>query len=507
MAISIIAGSFLFYQVIYDDAFIAFRYGYNWVHYGVWNFSPDVKMMSEAYTTLTITLLSIIPAALNIHPYIFIKCFGFLVFIFIIFRIWKRNFPTENKWLALCLLILNWQTYVHVFSGLETILWCALLMEISYVVLSTNAGQKQILLCWLCLLLCLTRPEGVFITLFAFAYLISAKKIKPNYSALAVFLLIGTGYFICRYVHFGKLLPLPFYQKSVKRHFGNIDLILNLLNSFHYILLSIWLFVISRKHTYIKYFGITLLAIFFLFYAKSHLAMNFADRFSYQLFYPFMIIGILVSDLQLKKIKIQILSLVLITLGFIYIKGLKTERFRVLSGLYENMFSGYYYSKSHLNIALKLKAYNQPQLKVFCNEAGIIPYYNHFKYFDQEGLTYAPLCKTILTPKMIDSIQPDLYLYLAPGDDSITFKFIMSLPENNPEAYYKYLLTSSNYTSVGYIECVKDKTYIGIAVNKNSKHYTALCKLGKIAIDESRQNQFSNTKFFSGKYLSKFPKY
>ena len=55
------------------DAFITWRYGFNLVNHGIWNYNPSTFDPTQAYTNPIYALLSIIPALLGINVVLFFK--------------------------------------------------------------------------------------------------------------------------------------------------------------------------------------------------------------------------------------------------------------------------------------------------------------------------------------------------------------------------------------------------------------------------------------------------
>lgn len=498
-------GCALFFQVTMDDAFIMFRYGYNFVHFDVWNFFPSKTRLVEAYTTFLYTAISIIPAYLHIYAYTFYKILGFLLFLLLIFQLY---YSTKNKRLALVaifIFVANWQTYVHTFSGLETMLWCCLFFRLIILLQSEQIQQQQNQAWIIALLLPLTRPEGIFISIFAFLYLVFKRKIKVNYVILTLVILLGIAYFIWRYNYFGELFPLPFYQKSVKSSAGIISIIINSFSALHYIVCLLVFTVIFRKNAFFVYLSTLVLCLFYFVYGTSLLSMNFADRFSYQLFFPVLLFGIIsISNVaETDKIKIKYCAYFLVC--FVFAKGAYSTHSRNFSTIHDNMFSGYYYNKTHLNIAKQLRKLNQPNIKIFCNEAGIIPYYSNVTYYDPEGLADNYLSKHILTKEFIEKIQPDAFFYLIGVPYQEINAWTDKLNKHHPLYYYKYLLHSDKYEKIGYVECIDYQIYIGIAIRKDSKYYHELVQAGKAAIQSANEQEFNVKKFIKGNYYREFP--
>jgi hypothetical protein len=63
----------LFSRFTVDDAFISWRYGKNLVDFGIWNYSPAIFDMTQAYTNPIFAVLSIIPNLFKIDVVLFFK--------------------------------------------------------------------------------------------------------------------------------------------------------------------------------------------------------------------------------------------------------------------------------------------------------------------------------------------------------------------------------------------------------------------------------------------------
>ncbi len=498
-------GTLLFVQVVMDDAYIPFRYGYNWVTHGIWNYYPEKTRLVEGYTTFSYAILSVIPAYLHIHPYIFFKLLGAVFFFLILYRLYTS---TDNKYIAaLAILVFtaNWQTYVHTYSGLETIFWYWLFLQVIFILNTPVTHKKQIYLWLLCLLLPLTRPEGILIGLFAFIYLRFIVKSQINYLALAIFIAIGILYFVARYHYFGELLPLPFYQKSVKSNAGMFNLIVNTFSSIHYIVCLLLFLSILRANRYFKLLAIFVLLVFFMVYGTTLLTMNFADRFSFQLFFPVILFGIISSasmpDIAKTRLKYAGIFLTI----FCFAKAFYSQHAKDFSSFGDNLFSGYYYSRTHLNLAMHFRKLQHPDIKVFCNEAGVFPYYSNIEYHDPEGLTDAYLSKRLIDSNYIKKIQPDAFLYLAAIPKQEVDTWANHLPKGHPLAYYQYILNSTQYEKLDYVVCIDYNVYIGIAVNKSSSYYHEICSAGKDAIRQSEEDKFNLRRFFKFYYSKAYP--
>ena len=498
--ISMFFGILLFFQVYIDDAFIFFKFGYNLVHHGVWSYSTD-GLRSEAYTSFIYALFSIFPPLLNIPAHIFIKCVGLVIFMAMLWRIYKKT--SAKKWALITILLIttNWQVYVHAFSGLETLLWCWLLLEAFFIIREEKvAAGKQLQLWLLCLLLALTRPEGVIYAAFFFVYLKWMKKQSMNYLYIVIVAVLGIIYFALRYWYFGLLFPLPFYHKVMDNQFGKFAFIFNMYTSWHYLICAALVLYFLRKFKLVYYIGAVSFLIFFLLYGKSFLVMNFADRFPFQLFLPFIIFALI----QLEKSDYIHKVKILLVAGFlnliVFSKGLYNENLIELASITNNAGSAFFLPRSHYILAKninKIPNVEQKQLKVLFGDAGVFPYYVKAKCYDYNGLTDAYMVKNKLTESYFDSRDADIVLIGTPFEnkdnlvkDPTACKVIYTMAEKRP--FYKY---------AGYTISKENGYYVHIYFKTTSPHAAELEKALQAAVDESKNAVFRIKRFLKFRYL------
>ena len=64
---------YFFSRFTVDDAFISWRYGFNLISSGHWNYNPSSLDLTQAYTNPLFAFLSILPAYFNIGVVLFFK--------------------------------------------------------------------------------------------------------------------------------------------------------------------------------------------------------------------------------------------------------------------------------------------------------------------------------------------------------------------------------------------------------------------------------------------------
>lgn len=502
IGLSILLGFMLFVQTTVDDSYICFRYGYNLIKHGIWNWNPDQDRI-EAYTSFTYMMLSIIPPILNVQPQIVFKVITLIFFCLIIRRIYKL---TNNKFYALLIVLAltaNWQTHVHIYAGLETIFWFYLLLE-TFAILYTGVfnTKNQNKLWFLALLLPLTRPEGAVFSLFIFVYLFFIKKQKIHWLSLFFFAGIGGAYFIWRYLYFGELLPLSFYHKSVGNNLGWLGLIFNTITAWQYLFLALFVLFLIRKNTLAKSFLLIVFFIYFFFYGTSALLMNYANRFAFQLFYPAIIFALITlansfSKQELKKAGIAIV----IFLGLILYKG-KYDRMPIQFGtIKENMLFTAYMQQTHFNTGNQLAALKNPNIKVMMGDAGVIPYLANTKCYDPYGLADVFLSKNHITKSYFYEMDADLVILSGFFRD----EEMLSKDVTNIGQIYKYTLEpNSNYTLIEKMHAKNGAYSMYFYIKDNSKYKTEIEDAVAKAKQQHDEFKITVSDFLKFKYINNY---
>ena len=497
---SLLAGILIFFQIVIDDAFIFFKYGYNLVHHGVWSWSTEGKPV-EAYTSFIYAIFSIFPYLLHIPPHVFIKLVGLALLLILIYRVYKKTASFKIALFAILIIVTNWQVYVHAFSGLETILWCWLLLESFFILKAEDVTAKKQWWLWsICLLMALTRPEGAIYAFFYLVYLQFYRKVKINYAAIAVVAIIGVVYFVWRFMYFGLLFPLPFYHKVMDNQFGKFAFIFNMYTSWYYLICAGLVFYFFRKSKLLFFLGMVSFLVFFGLYGKSFLVMNFADRFPFQLFFPFILFAIieLENSSHLDKVKIILIA------GFLNLiilsKGLYDENFIELASVTNNAGSAFFVPRSHYLLAKninKIKDIDKKQIHVLFGDAGVFPHYVKAKCYDYNGLTDAYFATHKLTNAYFDKANADVVLIGFPSAD----KEKLSYDWTNCKLIYNMVDKNSNFTYLGYTICKENGYYVHIYLRNNSVYHDDLNTALTTAIKESADATFKIKRFLKFKYL------
>ncbi len=498
---SFLFGFILFFQTVIDDGFIFFKYGYNLVHHGVWSWSVNGKPI-EAYTSFVYAVFSIFPYLLNVPPHIFIKLVGLVILCWMLFRIYQQASNKKIALFALLIVVTNWQVYVHTFSGLETVLWCYLLLESFFIIHKESIENKEQWLLWfLCFVLALTRPEAVIYSAFYLIYLVFYRKIKLNFLPIVVVGIIGLIYFIARYKYFGLLFPLPFYHKVMDNQFGFLAFFFNLYTSWHYIICSFLLLFLFRKYKPVFYVGLVSFLIFFGLYGKSFLVMNFADRFPFQLYVPFVLFALLSIERfpTIDKYKVMLVA------GFlnliVFSKGIYNENFIELASITNNAGSAFFVPRSHYLLAKninKIPNVAQKDIHVLFGDAGVFPHYVKATCHDYNGLTDPYFAEHPLTKSYFDSAHADIVLIGSAKED----KDLLAKDLSNCKLVYNMVDKNPDFEYLGFTTCRENGYYVQVYIHKTSPHYEELKTALNNGIKESANAVFSIKRFLKFKYLN-----
>ena len=322
-ALAILAS--IFWTVLYldftvDDAYISFRYGKNLVAHHLWNWNSSGSR-EEAYTSAVYTALSILPALLHMSPALFFKFIGLGSIAVIIYRLRTVASSSFAFLLALLLVALNPWVWTHAFAGLETPLYILLILEMAIAV-HRAPTTSPLWVYTLFLLLPLTRPEGI---VFACAGVVLFWKLRGKaprklpYFALALCLAIF--YFFARMHYFHNLLPNPFYVKLGPNSWRSLlsHLALNLTQSKAYFLTLILVLLLARKLP-TRVFALCALLLLLLLFAPYRVAMNYSDRFYFQLTFPILLFFIITEDVApISRLATLIAVLSLVGINDIYL--------------------------------------------------------------------------------------------------------------------------------------------------------------------------------------------
>lgn len=284
----------IFSRFTVDDAFITWRYGFNLVNHGIWNYNPSTFDPTQAYTNPIYALLSIVPALLGINVVLFFKIISLLLgasFIFILVR--KR--PDSQVWLALFFAVPA--TAIHLFSGLETFLYVVLMFAVLVGVMERRVKFTLVVTA----LLFLTRPESWLLLGLVPLFLAFGRKHfnwKLAFQTFGVLAAVLGTYFLITYGLFGEILPNTYYVKSGKEFVSW---------RFSALLWELALLIplALLRHWRVLGFAFAFALPVIYDYSTAHLAMDFASRYAFHLYAPFALLVIYIYSDRANRLKLR----------------------------------------------------------------------------------------------------------------------------------------------------------------------------------------------------------
>lgn len=415
------------YSFIQDDAFISFRYSKNLVNGHGLVYNPGGEKV-EGYTNFSWVLLMALAMKLGLDPVNASKTIGIISYLlmivvanFLCYWLIVKNKNQRVGWLtilpliALLLIPLNKSSASWATGGLETSFFTLLVVAAFVLVFLLEDIKKPSF--WLgfnilLIILCLTRPEGIFfaamVNVYAWWRLHSSDSswwrsaieiIKRN--LLLIFaLLIYVGWKI---IYYRSILPNTFYVKGTENLFGlGLTYFYYYLKSYPYLIVSFLVVfcqavVILFRHWKQKnkttneeklYFVLVVSIIIFLIYV-IRIGGDYLEYRPLTYIYPLLIISsCLLTILWLgRKNYFDAAAFLLLSWALMIIPVSHLQypsQYGVVSTetLYEQQF---FYDKWGL-IGVALKKILPKDTIISTITAGAIPYYSDLFTIDQFGL-------------------------------------------------------------------------------------------------------------------------
>jgi len=501
-----------------DDAFISFVYGKHLASgFGlVWNIGqPPV----EGYTNFLWVLIIAFLFFLKLDPIISTKVIGLLSVFGIIVLFWFitndifRN--KKNKYIAFTVstifLLINPYTAIHAVSGLETMFYTFLLLGVVYSawkIIMFHNSKFIWLFAFTALLLSLTRPEGILISLgliFSIIY-ISYKKNNNSINLtsfipiLILYLVPIMIYMIFRVSYFHELLPLPFLVKTV---YGNSFYTISYLILFlEYIAPFIIIILISffktyqrtesremRKKTDLEYFLFTLFVAFILaniVYFFTELVMNYSQRFFYPSFILVYVsfgiaISILFNEIR-NKLNVKLLknTIPIMVCSFIVVLLLiSNASFLTDLKIYHDY--GNDLNATHITLGKALNSYSMDNYTFASGDAGAITYFSKWHQLDIGRLNDKFIAENGgATLEYVEKTNPELVILYSP-----------SLPTNSSDLsheqpFYNFVL-ENNYIQLDPIK-FNENYYLIPFLKPNIKDFESIKDSIETVSKESNEN-------------------
>lgn len=439
---------------VFDDAFISYRYAQNLaMGYGItWN--PG-QPPTEGYTNflLIIILAPFIKAGLD--PLLVTRVLSFICVIamsWILFAVARRQYhcSATTAFMIAALIFLVPATEVLCIVGLETVIYAFFLLT-TFLVGVTFIDRQQlshsILFSCLLFLTMLLRPEAALLyPLISILFLVFAIRYKdtwkPPLAGLLILLALGGAYLTWKYLHFGQLIPNPFYLKasgqalispvglgSVKSFLGDYALFMIL--AFSSLLLGFFAERPARWTKIVASAGWTFIVVYCLFFTHIDTLMDTHGRFLYPLVPVVILLAIpffakalgFFESVSIYKIPVLPVIMIIFLLAFgsanlvkinNNIKHLTPNDFMQTSALL--MPKEYRISKALARF---------PQIKevrIAFGDSGVIPYFSGAIWLDVVGLNDGFIAKTRDKNKLVDYFfnwSPDLVIH--PGKAGLSW--------------------------------------------------------------------------------------
>jgi hypothetical protein len=494
-----------------DDAFISFRYSEHLASgFGLlWNIGqPPV----EGYTNFLWVLIIAFTLLLKLNPIISTKVIGLLsvfgiivLFWFITNDIFKNK---KNKYIAFTVssifLLINPYTAIHAVSGLETMFYAFLLLGVIYSAwkIIVSPSSKFIwLFTFTALLLSLTRPEGILISLALILSIIYISYKKNNNSIkltsftpiLILYLIPIVIYMLFRVSYFHEIFPLPFLVKIVYGTTFPTEFLNALVYSIPFILIILIPLFLKYQGFKInennlknfKYF-LLILAITFFFanivYVRTPL-MNYSQRFFYPSFVMFYLaFGIAISILfneigklntkSAKNNQIRFRSVLVIVVLVLLVFA----NFYGISDLKSQHDYGVNFEKSYIPIGKALTNFSDDNYTVAFADAGAVAYYSKWNFLDLGGLNDKFIAVNGVTAEYLEQKNPELVIFASVNGVILT-------PGNS----YDYVL-ENNYTQLDPIKFSKNYYFIPF-LKPNIKDFNRIKNSLETVSKESNSNE------------------
>lgn len=416
----------LFFQFTVDDAYITFRHSLNLVTDGVlsWNLEGPRE---EAFTNPLYVLMGAIGIKLGIKPELPIKIVSLGIFFLWLNRAIKICIPAARpkRLLISAVFLLCIPSYIHAYSGLETLLFAYLLFEY---LCSEEVGHPRDISIAFLLVLC--RPEGALFVVTSLGCLLFRRLRGSHYHspkdrlwlfpslAIGLFAILVLSYKIS---YFGDFLPNTFYAKTGRPQ-GLGAILGNIKSSVPWLFFASFVFQWSklRGSALAKYSGF---AVIYLVYIRSGLAMNYADRFWYQLFWPLIVHEIsanqnIESFLSLFNIRKPLESFSSSRSAALSLAGFGWIVSSITGSPSSSLHLSTYFGRairSHANLGYQLSNALPSNSKIWVGDAGLIPYYSSRMTYDLNFLGTKQIAKEGVSESMIAQKRPDVFILYASG--------------------------------------------------------------------------------------------
>ncbi len=212
-----------------DDAYISFRYAANLAEHGAltWNVGEDPV---EGYTGVALPVAMAAFIALGMQPVVASQLLGIVSFfaaaVMLFLVLGRLRVAPFVRACCVLLFVTAPCVFTHALSGLETMLFTALVITVVFLLLSVadsaeNTVRRECGLLLAVLAACFVRPEGMVLAgisicaLWLLGLRDPRRRLLPMAARiLALFALPFAIYFVWRWNYYGQILPNTFYAKT-----------------------------------------------------------------------------------------------------------------------------------------------------------------------------------------------------------------------------------------------------------------------------------------------------
>ena len=245
-AATAIFGFMLHFDFFHDDAYITLRYAQHWLRGDgiVFNTTERVEGYTSFFHLALVSGVTKLIGGVDNLPRItqgigIIAFGGICAIIAFVFKPSTNQLNYSPQAILFILVPTNFGLIAWTLGGLETTLYTALLMLLTYQFSNTpdssNLTTKKIIrLGMLLAIITLTRPEAMLFVGITGLFLLLPHGLKsPRWKQLAIlilsFLIVWLPYFLWRWNYYGDAFPNTYYVKM------DANLITRLRNGFHYV--------------------------------------------------------------------------------------------------------------------------------------------------------------------------------------------------------------------------------------------------------------------------------
>lgn len=475
---------------IIDDTYIAFRYAENLALHGelTWNVGEDPV---EGYTGVALPVLLALSIKAGVAPATATRVIGigsFWLCFLLLFLIGRRiRLPLIGITSILLLFVTTQILYTHSLSGMETMLFLAMILMSVYSFLCKKDKTFFALL----LLTSLVRPEGVAFSVFAILaagwgrYRENREGFKRFlWQGAVIYALPALAYFVWRFNYYGRLLPNTFYTKSgvgfqpekiidiarfMRRYFAVPLLGVAVLFAAETDRLWETLKEFCRERKTVVYIiaGILFNLVLVAMFSRSHLTMNFSHRF-YTMLMPMAWLLIMLafkigfsayaSTEKEKPVRSRFIFTVFVLL-IAYQVGFQVVKVRDEFAFAKEQVT--LQANEHTLIGTTLRALvPTDETLAVLSDAGAIPYFSKLRTIDFGGLNDEYLSQSTLSPHnradYFYTKNPGVAVFTSIDEEEVTESEVSTVILSDPrfKNYTLYNRFSTNNPAIRYYEFV-----------------------------------------------------